>query len=60
MAVCIDEHNKKKKKYYAMKKIRQTFEHKLYAIRTIREIKLMRLFDHCNVPDFCFRLRGAH
>ena len=33
----------------AVKKIEKTFEHKVFALRTLRELKIMRLLDHENV-----------
>ena len=33
----------------AIKKIENAFEHKLFALRTIRELKMMRLLNHENV-----------
>lgn len=42
-----DEENKPI--YYAIKKIEDIFEHVLYAKRTLRELKILRLLDHDNV-----------
>jgi serine/threonine protein kinase len=33
----------------AIKKIEKPFEHKIFALRTLRELKIMRLLDHDNV-----------
>lgn len=33
----------------AIKKIEKTFEHRLYAKRTLRELKILRLMRHDNV-----------
>lgn len=33
----------------AIKKIDKAFEHKVFALRTLRELKIMRLMDHENV-----------
>ena len=33
----------------AIKKIEKAFEHKIYTLRTLRELKIMRLLDHENV-----------
>jgi len=33
----------------AIKKIEKAFEHKVFALRTLRELKIMRLLDHENV-----------
>lgn len=42
---------KGKDKKIAIKKIERTFEHHLYAKRTLREIKILRLLQHDNVID---------
>lgn len=33
----------------AIKKINKVFEHRIYAQRTLRELKIMRLLEHENV-----------
>lgn len=33
----------------AIKKIEKAFEHKVFALRTLRELKIMRMLDHENV-----------
>ena len=33
----------------AIKKIEKAFEHKVFTLRTLRELKIMRLLDHENV-----------
>ncbi len=33
----------------AIKKIGKAFEHKIFALRTLRELKIMRLLNHDNV-----------
>ena len=33
----------------AIKKIEKAFEHKIFSLRTLRELKIMRLLDHENV-----------
>ena len=33
----------------AIKKIEKAFDHKVFALRTLRELKIMRLMDHENV-----------
>jgi len=33
----------------AIKKIEKAFEHKIFALRTLRELKIMRLLNHDNV-----------
>lgn len=33
----------------AIKKIEKAFEHKVFALRTLRELKIMRLMSHDNV-----------
>lgn len=40
---------KGKEQKVAIKKIERTFEHHLYAKRTLREIKILRLLQHDNV-----------
>lgn len=35
----------------AIKKIEKTFEHRLYAKRTLRELKILRLIKHENVVE---------
>lgn len=42
---------KGREKEVAIKKIERTFEHPLYAKRTLREIKILRLLRHENVID---------
>jgi serine/threonine protein kinase len=42
---------KGKGKKVAIKKIERTFEHYLYAKRTLREIKILRLLQHDNIID---------
>jgi len=37
------------KEYVAIKKIIQPFESKLYAMRTLRELKIQRLLNHENI-----------
>lgn len=36
----------------AIKKIEKTFDHKIYAKRTLRELKILRLLQHENVLLF--------
>ena len=38
----------------AIKKIEKTFDHKIYAKRTLRELKILRLLKHENV---CFIIK---
>jgi mitogen-activated protein kinase 1/3 len=38
-----------KEKFVAIKKIERAFEHRLYAKRTLRELKILRLIKHENV-----------
>ena len=33
----------------AIKKINKTFEHRLFAIRTLRELKILRNLKHDNI-----------
>jgi mitogen-activated protein kinase 1/3 len=45
-----DKHAKSEKdKNVAIKKIERAFEHRLYAKRTLRELKILRLIKHENV-----------
>lgn len=45
-----DKNSKNEKdKYVAIKKIERAFEHRLYAKRTLRELKILRLIRHENV-----------
>lgn len=41
------------KEKYAVKKIEKAFEHKVFAQRTLRELKIMRLLNHENVLSIC-------
>ena len=34
----------------AIKKIEKAFEHKIFTKRTLRELKILRLLNHENVP----------
>jgi serine/threonine protein kinase len=43
-------------KMVAIKKIEKAFEHPLYAKRTLREMKILRLLSHENVSLFNDRL----
>ena len=43
-----DKHNPKRG-LIAIKKIERAFEHRLYAKRTLRELKILRLMKHENV-----------
>jgi len=49
----VSAYDTKKGKDYkvAIKKIERTFEHHLYAKRTLREIKILRLLQHDNIID---------
>ena len=46
--------HEEEKKLLAIKKIENPFEHKLFARRTLRELKLLRLLKHENVFFFFF------
>lgn len=46
-----EENEDNKKNHYAMKKIQNVFEHKIKALRAVREIKILRLLDHENVNN---------
>jgi serine/threonine protein kinase len=39
-------------KRYAIKKIEKLFNHPIYAKRTLREMKIVRLLDHENILKF--------
>jgi len=39
----------------AIKKIERAFEHRIFAKRTLRELKIMRLCNHENVNPFMGR-----
>jgi serine/threonine protein kinase len=39
-------------KRYAIKKIEKVFKHPIYAKRTLREMKIVRLLDHENLLKF--------
>jgi serine/threonine protein kinase len=41
-----------KDRQVAIKKIERAFEHRLYAKRTLRELKILRLIRHENVNNF--------
>lgn len=47
--VSANDTKKGKEQKVAVKKIERTFEHHLYAKRTLREIKILRLLQHDNV-----------
>ena len=47
--VAANDTKKGKEQKVAIKKIERTFEHHLYAKRTLREIKILRLLQHDNV-----------
>lgn len=40
-----------KDRQVAIKKIERAFEHRLYAKRTLRELKILRLMKHENLVD---------
>jgi serine/threonine protein kinase len=42
------------KRLIAIKKIEKAFQHKLFAKRTLRELKILRLLAHENVRKNCF------
>lgn len=44
-----------KNEMVAIKKIIKPFEHKMFARRTLRELKLLRLVKHPNVPFDSYR-----
>jgi mitogen-activated protein kinase 1/3/mitogen-activated protein kinase 6 len=38
----------------AIKKIEKAFDHRIFTKRTLRELKIMRLCEHENVPIYYF------
>ena len=44
-----DKANDSENNFVAIKKIEKAFEHKVFAQRTLRELKIMRLLSHENV-----------
>jgi serine/threonine protein kinase len=49
--VSANDTKKGKNNKIAIKKIERTFEHHLYAKRTLREVKILRLLQHDNIID---------
>ena len=53
IVVAAKDHNEMdddgKPKLVAIKKIIKAFEHRIFALRTLREMKIQRLLDHENV-----------
>jgi serine/threonine protein kinase len=45
----VDENGQRTEAFVAIKKINKVFEHRVYAQRTLRELKIMRLLEHENV-----------
>ena len=43
------ESKEKEKELVAIKKIDKAFEHKIFAKRTLRELRLLRLLNHENI-----------
>ena len=48
----------KERNLVAIKKIDKAFEHKIFTKRTLRELRLLKLLKHENVPFSLFRLLG--
>ena len=44
-----DKNEEEPNNLVAIKKIEKAFEHKVFALRTLRELKIMRLLNHDNV-----------
>ena len=44
-----DKNEEEPNNLVAIKKIEKAFEHKIFALRTLRELKIMRLLNHDNV-----------
>ena len=49
MAAKNKESKEKEKELVAIKKIDKAFEHKIFAKRTLRELRLLRLLNHENI-----------
>lgn len=50
VVVAAKDHNEEEpNNLVAIKKIEKAFEHKIFALRTLRELKIMRLLNHDNV-----------
>ncbi len=49
VVIAAKDKSEEEQKLVAIKKIEKAFEHKVFALRTLRELKIMRLLDHENV-----------
>ena len=49
MVVCAVDDKTQEQNKVAIKKIHKVFEHRIYAKRTLRELRLMRLLKHDNL-----------
>jgi len=49
VVVAAKDKSEEEHKLVAIKKIEKAFEHKVFALRTLRELKIMRLLDHENL-----------
>ena len=54
-----DRNEEEQNNLVAIKKIEKAFEHKVFALRTLRELKIMRLLDHENVLSIKTILKPA-
>ena len=53
MVAVRNREDESKESKFAIKKIEKAFEHKVFAQRTLRELKIMRLMNHENVLQIC-------
>ena len=58
MTAALDLENKIDHTMVAIKKIEKAFEHKIFAKRTLRELRLARLMNHENVIYIQFKVLG--
>jgi len=49
VVIAAKDKSEEAQKLVAIKKIEKAFEHKVFALRTLRELKIMRLLDHENL-----------
>ena len=53
VVAAVDKKNKdKNNNLIAIKKIEKAFEHKIFAKRTLRELKILRLLNHENALNY--------
>jgi mitogen-activated protein kinase 1/3 len=51
--------NVEEERFVAIKKIERTFEHRFYAKRTLRELKILRNLKHENVRQYYFKFKDC-